>query len=200
MLRPAYPLVTERLVIRPFTDDDLDDVHAYRSLDSVARFIYWDVLDRDGVRALLRDQSTLTELVDEGRMVLAIERDGTVVGEAVLFWRSREHLQGEIGFVLHPKYCGHGYATEAAREMLRLGFEELGLHRITGRIDARNDASARVLERLGMRCEAHLIENELVKGAWTDEKVYAILRSEWPGPATSTGGATGGGPAAERPE
>lgn len=186
MLRPAYPLVTERLVIRPFTDDDLDDVHAYRSLDSVARFVYWDVLDRDGVRAMLRDQSTLTELVGEGRMVLAIELDGTVIGEAVLFWRSREHLQGEVGYVLNPKYHGHGYATEAAREMLRLGFEELGLHRITGCIDARNDASGRVLERLGMRCEAYFVHNELVKGEWTDEKVYAILRSEWPGAAGVT--------------
>jgi len=63
--------------------------------------------------------------------------------------------------------------------MLRLGFEGLGLHRITGRLDGRNAASARVLERLGMRREAHLVENELVKGEWTDEVVYAMLDREW---------------------
>ena len=63
--------------------------------------------------------------------------------------------------------------------MLRIGFEELGLHRIAGRLDARNEASARVLERLGMRREAHLVENEFVKGEWTDELVYAMLEQEW---------------------
>jgi RimJ/RimL family protein N-acetyltransferase len=63
--------------------------------------------------------------------------------------------------------------------LLRLGFDELGLHRIVGRLDARNAASARLLQRLGMRSEAHLVENEYVKGEWTDEAVYALLASEW---------------------
>jgi RimJ/RimL family protein N-acetyltransferase len=63
--------------------------------------------------------------------------------------------------------------------MLRLGFAGLGLHRIIGRCDARNDASARLMERLGMRREAHFRENEIFKGAWGDEYVYAILAAEW---------------------
>jgi RimJ/RimL family protein N-acetyltransferase len=63
--------------------------------------------------------------------------------------------------------------------MLRLGFVELGLHRIIGQCDARNTASARVMERLGMRREAHLIANEFVKGEWTDELIYAMLDREW---------------------
>lgn len=190
MLRPDYPLMTERLLIRPFTIDDLDDVAAYRSLSSVARYVYWDALDLDAVRTLLRDFVTRTELLGEGAITLAVELDKTVIGETVLFWRSREHLQGEIGYVLNPAYNGRGYATEAAREMLRLGFDELGLHRIVGRIDARNDASARVLERLGMRREAHLIENEMVKGEWTDEMVYAMLRREWDAMADQSAGDT----------
>ncbi len=63
--------------------------------------------------------------------------------------------------------------------MLRLGFEELGLRRIVGRCDARNDSSWRLMERLGIRREAHLIENEFVKGEWTDEFDYAMLDREW---------------------
>jgi RimJ/RimL family protein N-acetyltransferase len=63
--------------------------------------------------------------------------------------------------------------------MLRLGFDGLGLHRIVGRCDGRNTPSTRLLERLGMRREAHLVQNELVKGEWTDEVVYAMLESEW---------------------
>ncbi len=96
-----------------------------------------------------------------------------------LSWSDNEHRQGEIGYIFHPAHAGHGYATEASRAMLRVGFEELGLHRITGRLDARNEASARVLERLGMRREAHLLENEFVKGEWTGEVVYALLEHEW---------------------
>ena len=94
-------------------------------------------------------------------------------------YRSELHRQGEIGFVLHPDHHGQGYAGEAACAMLRLGFEELGLHRIVGRCEPRNEASARLLERLGMRREAHLIENEWVKGEWQSELVYAMLDREW---------------------
>jgi RimJ/RimL family protein N-acetyltransferase len=100
---------------------------------------------------------------------------------------SREHQQGEVGYVLHPDHQGHGFATEAATVMLRLGFEILGFHRIVGRLDARNEASARVLERLGMRREAHLRENEFIKGEWCDELVYAMLASEWRARAAAAG-------------
>ena len=63
--------------------------------------------------------------------------------------------------------------------MLRLAFAELGLHRVVGRLDARNTASAAVLERLGMRREAHLVDNEWVKGEWCSELDYAVLAQEW---------------------
>ena len=93
--------------------------------------------------------------------------------------RSKEHEQGEVGYVFDTAYHGRGYATEAVGALLRLGFEGLGLHRIAGHLDARNTASARVLERAGLRREAHLVENEFVKGEWTDELIYGILRREW---------------------
>jgi RimJ/RimL family protein N-acetyltransferase len=63
--------------------------------------------------------------------------------------------------------------------LLRLGFEGLGLHRIVARCDARNTASARVMERNGMRREAHLLQNQFLKGEWIDELIYAILRGDW---------------------
>ena len=116
---------------------------------------------------------------NELALVACLKVSGARVGHVMLQRSSREHRQGEIGYVLHPDHQGHGYATEAASLLLRLGFEELGLHRIVGRLDARNQASAKVLERLGMRREAYLRENEFVKGEWCDELVYAILASEW---------------------
>jgi RimJ/RimL family protein N-acetyltransferase len=102
-----------------------------------------------------------------------------MVGDVVLEWISRRHRQGEIGYIVHPDHHGRGYATEACRPLLRVAFEEMGLHRVVGRLDARNTASARVLEKLGMRREAHLVENEWVKEEWQSEVVYAILDREW---------------------
>lgn len=182
MLKPAYPITTPRLTLRPFTPADLDDLHAYESRPDVTRYLYWDPRDRDATRTFLDKKITRTELHDEGDALdLAITHPhtGALVGNCLLLWTSKAHRQGEIGYILNPAHHGHGYATEAAREMLRLGFDGLNLHRITGRLDARNTASARVLEKLGMRREAHLIDNEHVKGEWASELIYAMLAREW---------------------
>jgi len=92
---------------------------------------------------------------------------------------SEVHRSGEIGWILNPAFSGMGYATEAARALLGLAFEELGLHRVVARIDADNGPSIRVAKRLGMRQEAHLVRNEWFKGAWTDEIDFAMLEEEW---------------------
>jgi RimJ/RimL family protein N-acetyltransferase len=105
-----------------------------------------------------------------------------MIGEGSLFLLSAQHRQGEIGFIFHPDHHGHGYATETARLLLRLAFEEFGLHRVIGRLEPRNEASARLLEHVGMRREAHFVENEFVKGEWQSELVYALLEREWRAP------------------
>ena len=109
-------------------------------------------------------------------VALAVElrATGELIGDVMLMVDA-EHRQGEIGFILHPDHQGHGYATEAARAMLAIAFDDYGLHRVCGRLESRNVASARVLEKLGMRLEAHLIENEWVKGEWQSESIYAML-------------------------
>jgi RimJ/RimL family protein N-acetyltransferase len=119
-------------------------------------------------------------LEGSGLNLLGVLRDtGDVVGDVALWLVSEEHRTGEVGFVLKPEFTGHGYATEMAAEMLRVGFDEVGLHRVVGRLDARNAGSAAVLERLGMRREALLVDNEWVKGEWTSELDYALLADEW---------------------
>jgi RimJ/RimL family protein N-acetyltransferase len=123
----------------------------------------------------------------EGQVLaLAMEHreSGVVIGQMLLFLRSLEHRQGEIGFVLHPEYHHQGLASEGAREVFRLAFQGLGLHRVCGRCDGRNRASVALMERLGMRREAHLVQNEWVKGEWNDEIVCAILEDEWRGQGT----------------
>lgn len=182
MLKPDYPIRTPRLALRPYTLDDLDALYDIQSRPDVTRYLLFEARDRDEVRKSLRQKVAATALDYEGAnltLAVVLPETGALIGDVMLFWRSREHRQGEIGYIFHPDQGGQGYATEAARVMLRLGFDEFGLHRIIGRVDARNTASARVLKRLGMRREAHFLQNEIVKGEWTDEIVYAMLGEEW---------------------
>jgi RimJ/RimL family protein N-acetyltransferase len=183
-LRPVYPIRTGRLLLRPLTVDDVDALLAYRSRPDVCRYVPFEPMDRQVINERLATHWATTELTDEGQaLTLGIEvtSTGDLIGDAVLFWHSREHRGGEIGYVLHPDFTGHGYATEAAHALLRLGFDDLGLHRVVARIDERNEPSANVARRLGMRQEARLVDNELFKGQWSTELDFAMLADEWPG-------------------
>ena len=186
MLQPAYPIETERLLIRPLdADTDPDDLAAYQSRADVCRYIPYQPRTRDVIAERIADPArTRSTLEKDGEaMWLAVEhRDtGRVIGDVVFIWSSEEHQCVEIGYVFNPEVYGNGYATEACRALLTLAFDELKAHRVIARIDARNVPSAAVLRRLGMRQEAHLVENEFFKGEWTDEIDFAILESEWRG-------------------
>jgi ribosomal-protein-alanine N-acetyltransferase len=84
-----------------------------------------------------------------------------------------------FAYVLHRSYGGRGYATEASRELLRFGFEVLGLHRIRAGCDTFNEESYRVMEKLGMRREAHFRKDALTQGRWRDTDIYAVLAEKW---------------------
>ncbi len=182
MLKPDYPITTARLLLRPFAETDLDALHTYHRLPEVARFLMWPPRSREETARSLRYRIEHPALEAEGDvLVLAVElrETGDLVGEVNLSWRSAENRTGEFGFIFDPRFHGHGYAGEAAAEVLRLGFEQMGLHRVIGRADARNAASAKLMTRLGLRKEAHFVKNEYVKGEWADEVVFAMLAEEW---------------------
>lgn len=105
---------------------------------------------------------------------------GELIGDLLLRWISAQDECGELGYVFHPAHGGRGYASEAAHAVLHLAFDDLRLHRVIARVDARNTASARLAARLGMRQEAHLVENSRFTGEWSDELDFALLRKEWP--------------------
>jgi RimJ/RimL family protein N-acetyltransferase len=182
MLRTDVPLETDRLRLRPYAEADLEVVFDLERREGTARYLYNAPLDLEQTRALLARRMRMRTIDDENddlALVAELKASGAFIGTFVLERKSVEHRQGEIGYVVHPEHHGQGYATEGAELMLRLGFDGLDMHRIVGRLDARNGPSARVLERLGMRREAHFVENEFVKGEWVDELVYAILADEW---------------------
>ncbi|MCW2962816.1 MAG: GCN5-related N-acetyltransferase [Actinomycetia bacterium] len=181
-MKPDWPLETERLVLRPFEEGDLDALYAIQSDVESARWLYKEPRTLDETRELLERKIASHEFFGEHDWLSAavIAREtGQLVGDMSLQWVSTEHKTGEIGFIFHPDHQGRGYATEAARAFLAVAFDGLGFHRVVGRLEARNTASARVLEKLGMRREAHLVENEWVKGEWQSELVYAMLEHEW---------------------
>lgn len=178
----ALPIETDRLTLRRYLETDYDDLLKLQSNDDVTRFLLYESKTPEEVRdsIALRLADVPMDADDQALTVAVILREtGQHVGEVTLFVRSIEHRGGEIGFVFHPDFHGRGYAAEASVELLRLGFESLGMHRIIGRLDARNTGSANLLKRLGMRPEGHFVSNEFLKGEWTDELTFAILENEW---------------------
>jgi len=175
-------LETERLRLRPLELTDEDDVFVYQSDPEIVRYIPWPVRTREQVREALLKYAGRTRMTETGDGILhAIvwKATGKVIGQTNLSIASREDGHGEFGYVVSGAFAGRGIATEASRAVLDYGFTTLGLHRLTARLDARNHASARVLEKLGLRREAMFVENEWFKGEWTSTWVYAMLASEW---------------------
>jgi RimJ/RimL family protein N-acetyltransferase len=139
-------------------------------------------MDAAAVRDRVHGMWARQALDSEGQaLTLGVEllESGELIGDVILMWQSAEHRGGEIGYVFNPAFAGQGYATEAVHRLLHLAFDDLGLHRVIARVDADNHGSARLASRLGMRQEAHLVENEWFKGRWSDELNFAILEEEW---------------------
>lgn len=176
-------LETERLLLRPLTDDDVDPMTVYRGDPEVCRFLPFTPQTGDDIRGRIGGIFGSTSLEGEnGGIPMGIFRraDGVLVGDLVLFHLDRVNGNVEIGWVIRPDLSGQGYATEAVRALLGAAFEILGVRRVVARIDAENQASVRLAERVGMRLEARLLENEWYNGRWGDELGYAVLAREWP--------------------
>lgn len=182
MYAPEYPIRTDRLLLRPLEPGDAEAMLAYKSLPDVVRYVPYGTLDLAGIeeRIATRWSTTRFEKQDDAVCLAVEERaTGRLVGDVVLFWRSETDRSGEVGYILDPRFGGRGYAAEAVSALLEVGFDGLGLHRITARIDERNSASVRVAERLGFRHEARLVESSWFKEEWTTVLVYALLEQEW---------------------
>jgi RimJ/RimL family protein N-acetyltransferase len=171
---PELPIRTERLVLRRHDlPGDMEDLHAYYGREDVATYLLQDPFPR----AELDDRMREWDAADDRVFGVVIELDGRVVGDVVLMFRGPSIA--EIGWVVHPDVGGRGIATEASRALLDVGFRHYGLHRIYADLDARNTASARLCERLGMRLETHRLQDIWSKGEWTDTLQYGLLASEW---------------------
>jgi RimJ/RimL family protein N-acetyltransferase len=177
---PALPRRTDRLVLRPFREGDEPDVLAYRSRLDVVRYMPTDPLRPARAGAFIAERLAATRIAaDEGKIILAVELDGRVIGDVLVKAGKLADRQAEIGWAFNPQFHGRGLATEAARELLVMAFGELDMHRAWAQLDPRNAASARLCERLGMRREAYFREDIWFKAEWGDTAIYALLAAEW---------------------
>lgn len=177
MVEPTT-LTTQRLVLRPFTLADADDVFAYASDEEWGRYLPvphpYARRDADGfvARSVLREW-------DRGA-VFAITAGGIVVGGMNLTVDSA-HAVAKLGYSLARPYWGQGLTTEAARAVAAWGFETFGLAKITAMADARNVGSWRVMEKLGMKREGYFRGHRLHRGERVDEVRYGLLREDFAG-------------------
>ena len=171
---------TQRLLLRPLCRDDLPRLQGYATRPEFYRYLPIPVQTSETVAAYL-EQQTAAPVGDKKSWVFGIEPHeiGYLVGTVRISIVSVENRTADIGYALNSQFYGRGYATEAARAVLQFGFRELNLHRIWATADVHNEASCRVLERIGMKREGLLRKDKLVRGAWRDSQLYAILEEDF---------------------
>lgn len=173
-------LTTARLQLRPLQPTDQEAFLSYRNDPEVTRYQNWTRITPEEAQAFLQQAANATPGPGHS-LPLAITLQGSnlLIGDCILKVAA-DGRQGEISFTLSPLYQGQGYAVEAVTALLEYAFGALQLHRVIAVTDARHTASAKLLKRLGMRCEGHLRQSRQVRGEWQDELLYALLASEWP--------------------
>jgi RimJ/RimL family protein N-acetyltransferase len=177
---------TERLIVRRFRREDAADVVAFAGDPPVAAEIH-NVPWQDPVKLLeyIEIQQGLALFAAQTCVDLAIERKSDRKAIGLLSFVSNGQRQGEIGWALGVEHRGSGYATEAVRGLISFAFEICGYHRVFAGTILTNEPSWKLMERVGMRKEAHFREAHVPAGPggpWIDTVRYAVLASEWPHP------------------
>jgi [ribosomal protein S5]-alanine N-acetyltransferase len=174
-------LTTERLILRDFVESDWPAVLAYQSNPLYLRYYEWADRTPQAVREFI--QMFLDHQQQEPRskfqLAVTLKTTGELIGNCGIRMRSAGAHEADIGYELDPLYWGQGYATEAARAIVHYGFTTFKLHRVWSWCVADNVGSAHVLEKVGMRLEGRLRENEFYKGRWWDTLMYGMLEDEW---------------------
>jgi aminoglycoside 6'-N-acetyltransferase len=171
---------TEHLVLRRMTDHDAGALTAYRSDPVQARYQSWEApYPLDSAQAIIAEMRDIRFAQPGAWLQIAIQTRERLVGDVAVRVDGDDPRQATVGFTLAAHAQGHGFATQALRAVMSLLFTEHGVHRISAECDARNVRSVALLERVGMRREAHFRKSAWWKGEWTDEYAYAVLAEEW---------------------
>ncbi|MET0295221.1 MAG: GNAT family protein [Phenylobacterium sp.] len=177
---PRPPFRTARLILRDYREDDLAAIHDYASDPEVARYMDWGPNTPEESRAhlerVLAAQGDAPDVLNVG---LEVAAEGRLIGALRFEVKDPGNRTADVGWTIHRAYWGRGLVTEAGREILRIAFGDMALHRVWATCDARNIGSWRVMEKLGMRREGVLRKANLRKDGWRDTLLYAVLAEEW---------------------
>jgi len=173
-------LNTGRLTLRRMLVSDTDDMYEYAKLETVTRYLSWRPHpNRDYTREYLQYIGTHYSIGDFFDWGVIHNEDDKFIGTCGFTRFDYNHNCGEIGYVLNPSYWGQGLADEAVREVMRFGFERLGLNRIEAKFMEGNEASRRVMEKTGMTFEGYRRRSMLIKGEYRTIGVCSILKDEF---------------------
>ncbi|MDZ8108994.1 MAG: GNAT family protein [Nostoc sp. DedQUE12a] len=175
-------LETPRLVLRGFQDSDIVAFLSYRSDLQVAKYQSWDTpySEVEALKFIQSMKQSIPGVLGEWfQVAIELKDTGEMIGDCAFCILADDGRQAEIGFTLMRSHQGKGYATEAVTKLLEYLFTEYKLHRVRANCDRANIASAKLLERVGMRREGHFIKSLWFKGEWVDELWFAILGDEW---------------------
>jgi RimJ/RimL family protein N-acetyltransferase len=175
------PIDLEDLTLRRLQPEDGPDLYEIYSNPEVTRYQFFKPWTPEEVEQFMYVQFGM-RTGDPGVplvLVVVLRSTNKVIGDCQHTINSIEDQQGEIGFMFNPEFSGRGFATRSVNAALGYGFTRLKLHRIMAAVDVRNERSWRLMERIGMRREAHFVHDNLMDGEWIDDYVYAMLDDEW---------------------
>ncbi|TSB47746.1 GNAT family N-acetyltransferase [Alkalicoccobacillus porphyridii] len=168
---------TDRLHIRPFKGNDLFDTYNIYNQDFICKYLLHDKWTKENMQEQFNKKLANDALTKETSLSLAVVKDLEVIGDLSVWYTGMKDTV-EIGYSFSTKASGKGYASEAVKSLVNKLFNEYGVHRIQATLDARNESSKKLCERLGMRKEAHFIQDYWSKGEWTDSIVFGMLYSD----------------------
>jgi [ribosomal protein S5]-alanine N-acetyltransferase len=169
---------TKRLTIRELEYSDLDALFKIRSKEEVYKYVIWGPISYSECKSMLEKQIKFQQESNRKVYVFGVTLNGTLIGECFIVIKDKDST-AEIGYYFHPNYWGMGFGIETLRGLLRIGFNDLKLHRIIAQCDDENFGSINVLEKAGFRLEAVFKKDSKIKGQWRDSRLYAILEEEW---------------------
>jgi len=175
------PILTKRLKIDRLKDSDAHTMFKYRSDPLISRYQNWEPSHIEEIQTFIAELKN----VDIGapgswfQLGMYLRESDEMVGDLGIHTQSNNRSQAEIGITLSISFQRRGLATEALTALLKYLFVKLGKHRVYASVDPRNTPSIALLERVGMRKEAHFVESLWFKGEWVDDVIYAMLKSEF---------------------
>ncbi|WP_028545308.1 GNAT family N-acetyltransferase [Paenibacillus taiwanensis] len=172
-------LQTDRLWLRALRADDAEDLFRYFSQDQVTEFYDLDSFTNcEQARELILSWGNRFEQQEGIRWGITLKGDDRVIGTCGYHNWSKEHFKAEVGYELHPDYWRQGIMSEAVHAIIQYGFEQLELHRIEAFIDPMNEASRKLLTKVGMQEEGLLRAYFFEKGKFVDASLFAILQTD----------------------